>query len=137
MLDRAAPARSALVHRPEDHFELPIRKELTMKKIATGVAVSALAVGLSMAGAQAASAATIHEHENYVGRTFSGDNAANVGDMNDAGTSIRNGGRLHYFEDSGHLGRSVWLTGNYNALQAVGDNLHFGETWNDRISSWK
>lgn len=108
-----------------------------MKKNSVTVVAAAAAVGLALVGAQAANAATLYDNQNYGGTAFSATTAANVGSLNDKASSLTNSGTRTYYEDSGYLGRTVVLTGNYNSLQSISNNLHFGETWNDRISSFK
>ncbi|MBF4463204.1 MULTISPECIES: peptidase inhibitor family I36 protein [unclassified Rathayibacter] len=107
-----------------------------MKKIFINVTAGAAAIGLALVGAQAANAATLYDNQNYAGSAFSATTAANVGSLNDKASSLQNAGTRTYFEDSGYLGRKVVLSGNYNSLQSISSNLHFGETWNDRISSF-
>lgn len=62
----------------------------------------------------------------------------NVGGLNDRATSIRNYSiSVTFYEDSGYLGRKFRSALDYNQLGAISNNLHFGETWSDRISSYR
>ncbi|QHC57532.1 peptidase inhibitor family I36 protein [Rathayibacter sp. VKM Ac-2760] len=107
-----------------------------MKKILFDVLAGASAIGLALAGAQAANAVTLYDSANYTGPSFTATSATSVGSLADRASSLTNGGRKVYYEDENRMGRSVSLDGNYNSLQAISTNLHFGETWNDRISSF-
>jgi hypothetical protein len=112
-------------------------KQILMKKIFVNLLAGAAGVGLVLTGAQAAGAATLYDNNNYTGASYYSTAAANVGSLNDKASSLQNSGTRTYYEDSGYLGRTVVLTNNWNALQTIGTNLHFGETWNDRISSFR
>lgn len=100
----------------------------------TSVAAS---IGMMLVAAGPASATTLYKDQNYSGASFTATSAPNVGSMNDKSSSATATRAIHYFEDAGYLGRSIVLTGNQNYLQSYSSGLHFGETWNDRISSFK
>ncbi|MBF4636244.1 hypothetical protein ITJ38_17675 [Agreia pratensis] len=112
-----------------------MNKKIRSVLIATGVAGATLAG--TLAGAQTASAASLFDDQNYGRLLFSAGTAANVGDASDRASSLLNSDARTYYEDSGYLGRTISLTGNINFLQSYSTNLHFGETWNDRISSFR
>lgn len=113
---------------------MPIRRFL--------ISVSSLlgAAALVFGGAIAANADVWgYDNINYSGARYTGHNPEDwyVGDrFNDKISSIRADGRNTYCEDAGFGGRSVTLFGDWNDLFSVTDNLHWGESWSDRISSW-
>lgn len=109
-----------------------------MKKIFVNFAAGAVAIGLSLVAAQGANAATLYEGENYGGsRAWTATTATSIGNsLNDKASSLRNVGTRTYYEDTFYGGRLVTLAGDRNSLQAIASGLHFGETWNDRISSF-
>ncbi len=107
-----------------------------MKKLIYGVIAASAILGLGLVGAGAANAATLYDNNNYTGASFSSTNAPNVGSLNDRASSVSSSTTYTYYEDAGFLGRHVTLTGSYNSLGAVANNLHIGETWSDRISSF-
>ncbi|MEJ1229382.1 MAG: hypothetical protein WDM88_00245 [Galbitalea sp.] len=108
-----------------------------MKKLIYGFVAAAAVAGLGLVGAGAASAATLYDNDNYTGASFSSTYAPNVGSLNDRASSVSSTGTYTYYEDAGFLGRTVTLSGSYNSLGALSTNLHFGETWSDRISSFE
>lgn len=107
-----------------------------MKNQIRGAAFAAAVAVLALVGVQAANAATVklYDNENYQTLSYSGGTTATV-PHNDQASSVQSSGSYTLYEDINYGGRSVGLSGNYNALQAVSTNLHFGETWNDRVSS--
>jgi len=113
-------------------------KGTNMKKVIYAVAMGATVAALGVVGVSAASATTLYDNNNYTGASFSSSgSAANVGSLNDRASSVSASGSHPYYEDAGYLGRAVTLSGSYNSLGAVSTNLHFGETWSDRISSFQ
>lgn len=112
-------------------------RQMIMNRIVRGALIGVLTLGVTMGGAQAASAATLFDHNNYGGDHYGPFTwATTVGGLNDRASSVKNGGYTTYFEDTYYGGRNVALTGDYNSLGAVSINLHWGETWSDRISSF-
>jgi len=103
--------------------------------IAAGIA---LAGGLALVGAVGANAATLYDHSNYHGASYSGWRASNLGNMNDRASSIRAWGAYTYYEDARYFGRNIRLFGSYNCLGGVSsEGMYWFESWNDRISSFR
>jgi len=90
-------------------------------------------LGIAVAGAQGAGAATFYDHINYSEKL----ETRSSGNMtySDRATSFRNTGSEKYCENNGCAGRTVTLSGDYNDLRDVSNGLGFGETWSDRISA--
>ena len=107
-----------------------------MKKLIYGLVAATAVLGLGLIGAGAANAATLYDNNNYTGASFTSGYAPNVGSLNDRASSVSSSATYTYYEDAGFLGRHVVLSGSYNSLGAISTNLHFGETWSDRISSF-
>ena len=107
-----------------------------MKRI-TQAACGLAAVSIAITGATGASAVSAYPHMNYAGSSLGGTDRSNVGTMNDQISSIRTyGSYVKFWEDNGYSGR-YFVTGvDWNDLRDTAVNLHWGETWNDRISSW-
>ncbi len=57
--------------------------------------------------------------------------------MSDRASSLHSGGcRWHYYEDINHRGRNFESSSDLNYLRGLSHaGLHWGETWDDRISS--
>ena len=109
-----------------------------MMRTALKLASTALA-GLALAGALAAPAQAVsaYPHMNYSGNPLGGTDRSNVGTMNDQISSIRTyGSYVKFWEDNGYSGRNFITRMDWNDLRDTATNLHWGETWNDRISSW-
>ena len=109
------------------------------KSLAVAACVAAVTFG---AVAPPAQALILWEHENYKGYlgTYSGETWY-VGDKaNDKASSLTKGknelGSM-YYEDYGYLGRRFFASSDLNCLRCISDGLHWGETWEDRISSIK
>jgi len=103
--------------------------------IAAGIA---LAGGLALVGAVGANAATLYDHDNYHGASYSARRTPDIGNMNDRASSIRAWGTYIYYEDAKYSGRALRLSGDYNCLRAISsEDMYWFESWNDRISSFR
>lgn len=110
------------------------------KLLITALATGTLAAGLAVP----AQAATLYEHANYnegkpkaaVMNVF---NSIHIASMSDKASSIRVSWneRRTFYEDQEHRGRHFVSEGtSYNYLRGLsGHGLHWGETWDDRITS--
>lgn len=107
-----------------------------MKNSIRAIAVVGAAAALALVGVQAANAATVslYDNDNYQNLIYSGGSTTTLV-HNDAASSVKSTGSYTLYEDVSYGGRSVDLSGNYNNLGAVSTDLHFGETWSDRVSS--
>lgn len=102
------------------------------------VATTTISISLAGVGVTAANATVLYSEANYTGGTFGADNAPNVGGMNDQATSIKNFNMgVTFYENAGYLGRNFRTANDFNDLTALATGLNFGETWNDRISSYQ
>ena len=104
----------------------------------TSPVVTGLA-GLTLAATMAAPAHAVsaYTHMNYSGGALGGTDRSNVGTMNDQISSVRTYGlSVRFWEDNGYSGRSFTTRSDWNDLRDLASGLHWGETWNDRISSW-
>lgn len=74
----------------------------------------------------------------YGGASYSSWPSASVGNgLNDrASSATSTGSAPTYYEDINCRGRTLTLSGNIQDLTSRSDNLHWGETWNDRVSSF-
>lgn len=107
-----------------------------MKRI-TQAACGLAAVAVALTGATGASAASAYPHMNYSGASLGGTDRSNVETMNDQISSIRTyGAYVKFWEDNGYSGRYFITNADWNDLRDTAKNLHWGETWNDQISSW-
>ncbi|MFY9634519.1 MAG: peptidase inhibitor family I36 protein, partial [Cellulosimicrobium cellulans] len=85
-------------------------------------------------------ASTVYNDANYNGTYgyYQATSSTYVGSLvNDRGSSLRVYGHgVTFYEDSGYAGRYLYTTSDWNDLTGTAINLHWGETWNDRISSF-
>ncbi|WP_237200141.1 beta/gamma crystallin-related protein [Rothia nasimurium] len=103
------------------------------KLLSTALATGALTISMITT----AGAATLFEHQNYSGQTFSASNAPNVGSLNDKASSVKIPATrgFMFYQHAGFLGSWVYLETSYNSLSAL--PFGYGLSWNDRISSFK
>lgn len=84
-----------------------------------------------------AHATVIWDNANYQGPAYGADYTRDVGSMNDRASSVQNFGYcVTFFEDVSYGGRQFRICNDANLLTGYDTNLHLGETWNDRISSY-
>lgn len=102
-----------------------------MRSIAVG-ALSLMALGTSVTATQAA---TLYDHINYGNKMGSWKSGNLPKWANDRASSIKRGKSRLMCENVGCYGRTVPLNHDYSDLRALSTNLHFGETWSDRISA--
>lgn len=106
------------------------------KLLSTALATGALtAAVLSPAGA-----ATLYENQNYEGGYISTTQTSWVGWINDKTSSVKlsHGEIRTFYEDANYVGRYFTADTSYNRLRNLGGwGLHWGETWDDRITSVK
>lgn len=104
------------------------------KLLITALATGTLAAGLAVP----AQAATLYEHANYTGESRGVTWSRHISSMSDRVSSIRMGNEKRtFFEDQDHRGRNFTsYSTSYNYLRGLGGyGLHWGETWDDRITS--
>lgn len=91
----------------------------------------------SLFGGTAANAATVYDHSDYRGESFTTVWAPSVGSLNDRISSFRTGGVKHcFYEDINFTGRSFPTANDHRNLKHVWANRGAYQTWNDRISSF-
>lgn len=95
---------------------------------------------LMLGGSTAAFAFPIYEDADYAGYTYQATWAQKdgLGTMNAQASSMRApaAGKTFY-EGRGYVGRSVYLRGNVPRLTQIGTGLGWGQSWNDRIQSYR
>ena len=105
------------------------------KSLAVAACVAAVTFGAVAPPAHAG--VTFYSDANFLGpRMYTWDNP-HLGWMNDRASSLHSGGcRWHYYEDINHRGRNFESSSDLNYLRGLSHaGLHWGETWDDRISS--
>ena len=101
-----------------------------------GVVALAAALGLCLTGTTAAGAATLFNHNNYIGFLWAGTTSpGGLGPVNDMASSIVSIVPETYCENWNCAGRKLWLPGSVTVLGAITTGLGGLETWNDRISA--
>lgn len=104
------------------------------KLLITALATGTLAAGLAVP----AQAATLYEHANYTGGYVHSGVSDDIGWIGDKVSSVALGHNEKYtmFEDINRMGRHFKVSISHNYLRGLtGWGLHWGETWDDRISS--
>lgn len=104
------------------------------KLLITALATGTLAAGLAVP----AQAATLYENANYSGGYIHSGSNPNIGWIGDKVSSfaLAPGERYRMFEDINRRGRNFEAHHSHNYLRGLGGwGLHWGETWDDRISS--
>lgn len=110
------------------------------KSLAVAACVAAVTFGAVAPPAYAG--VTLYENANYDwGPTMSTGETKHLGWMSDRASSIKNHNHncsWRYFEDINHRGRNFESSSDFNYLRGLSHaDLHWGETWDDRISSIK
>ena len=106
------------------------------------VAACVAAVTFGAVAPPAYAGVTLYENANYDwGPTMPTGETTDLGWMSDRASSIKNHNHncsWRYFEDIDHRGRRFESSSDFNYLRGLSHaGLHWGETWDDRISSIK
>lgn len=111
---------------------------IVKKSLAVAACVAAVTLGVVAPPAQAG--VTLYENANFdAGPTLYTDGTSHLGWMSDRTSSIKNHSRncsWVYHEDIDFDGRWFSSSSDLNYLRGLSHaGLHWGETWDDRISS--
>lgn len=103
------------------------------KLLITALATGTLAAGLAVP----AQAATLYEHANYTGMNRAETRSRHISSLSDKVSSVYLAGETRtFYEDQDYQGRRFTTNHSYNYLRGLGGyGLHWGETWDDRITS--
>ena len=105
------------------------------KSLAVAACVAAVTFGAVAPPAHAG--VTFYSDANFLGPRMDTEGTTHLDWMSDRASSLHSGGcRWHYYEDINHRGRNFESSSDLNYLRGLSHaGLHWGETWDDRISS--
>ena len=105
------------------------------KSLAVAACVAAVTFGAVAPPAYAG--VTLYSDANFLGASMETEGTKHLGWMSDRASSLHSGGcRWRYYEDVDLAGRRFESSSDLNYLRGLSHaGLHWGETWDDRISS--